>query len=493
MDWNDDGMRRLRRPGRAAGLPRRARRHLPVADALLPDRRPRRRLRHHRLLRRRPAARARTATSSRWSAPRATAACGSSSTWSSTTPPTSTRGSGRPSVERDSPYRDFYVWRADAPPDTSERGRLPRQGGQHLAATTRRPASGTCTASTSSQPDLNITNPRVRDEIAKVMGFWLRARALRLPGGRRAVPARDRRASTRPSASGSPTRTSTCATLRSFVGRRTGDGDPARRGQPAARASRRSSSAASDGDELTMQFDFIGMQNALPLAGPRRTPRPLARGADRRPADARRTVAVGDLRAQPRRAHPRQAQPTPSAQEVFAAFGPDPEHAALRPRPAAPAAADARRRPAADPDGLQPAVLPARHAGALLRRGDRDGREPRRRRAGSPCARRCSGPPGRNGGFSRAPDASAARGRSSRAASAPSTSTSPTSARDPDSLLSFMKLLIRRYRECPELGWGELRGARPAARRRARPRVPLGRRRAWSPSTTSAPSRARCR
>jgi hypothetical protein len=27
--------------------------------------------------------------------------------------------------------------------------------------------------------------------------------------------------------------------------------------------------------------------------------------------------------------------------------------------------------------------------------------------------------------------------------------------RDPNSLLSFMKLLIRRYRECPELGWGQ--------------------------------------
>jgi hypothetical protein len=26
--------------------------------------------------------------------------------------------------------------------------------------------------------------------------------------------------------------------------------------------------------------------------------------------------------------------------------------------------------------------------------------------------------------------------------------------RDPDSLLSFMRLLIRRYRESPELGWG---------------------------------------
>ena len=34
---------------------------------------------------------------------------------------------------------------------------------------------------------------------------------------------------------------------------------------------------------------------------------------------------------------------------------------------------------------------------------------------------------------------------------------------DPDSLLSFMKLLIRRYRESPGAGLGEVRDARPAA------------------------------
>ena len=76
MDWNDDGM------GDFTGLAERLDylaelgRHLPVADAVLPDGRPRRRLRHHRLLRRRPAARHVPATSSRWSAPPATAACG---------------------------------------------------------------------------------------------------------------------------------------------------------------------------------------------------------------------------------------------------------------------------------------------------------------------------------------------------------------------------------------------------------------------------------
>ena len=49
--------RRLRRAHPADRLPGRAGRDLPLADAVLPDPEPRRRLRHHRLLRRRPAAR----------------------------------------------------------------------------------------------------------------------------------------------------------------------------------------------------------------------------------------------------------------------------------------------------------------------------------------------------------------------------------------------------------------------------------------------------
>ena len=79
--------------------------------------------------------------------------------------------------------------------------------------------------------------------------------------------------------------------------------------------------------------------------------------------------------------------------EVFAAFGPDPDAPALRARPAPPAADDARRRRAPHPHGLQPRLLAARHAGALLRRGDRDGREPRHRGPLRACAPRCSGRP----------------------------------------------------------------------------------------------------
>ena len=76
LDWDGDGTGDLAGLVAAHRLPGRARRHLPLADADLPDPRPRRRLRHHRLLRRRPPARATTATSSSSSAPPATGACG---------------------------------------------------------------------------------------------------------------------------------------------------------------------------------------------------------------------------------------------------------------------------------------------------------------------------------------------------------------------------------------------------------------------------------
>ena len=67
--------------------------------------------------------------------------------------------------------------------------------------------------------------------------------------------------------------------------------------------------------------------------------------------------------------------------EVFAAFGPDPDDAALRPRHPPAAGADARQRSAPHRDGLRPAVQPARHAGHPLRRRDRHGRGPAAPRA----------------------------------------------------------------------------------------------------------------
>ena len=78
----------------------------------------------------------------------------------------------------------------------------------------------------------------------------------------------------------------------------------------------------SDGDGLSMQFDFIGMQRIY-LSMARGDAGPLAE-ALRGPPDHRRREPVGELRAQPRRADPRQAHLS-ERQEVFDAFGPDPD------------------------------------------------------------------------------------------------------------------------------------------------------------------------
>ena len=108
---------------------------------------------------------------------------------------------------------------------------------------------------------------------------------------------------------------------------------------------------------------------------------------------ARRSTGlpVGHVRAQPRRADPRQAHRRGARRRSSPPSAPSPTmqiygRGLKRRLPTM-----LGRRPAAHPDGLQPAVLAARHPGALLRRGDRDGRGPRRPRAGWPCAPRCSG------------------------------------------------------------------------------------------------------
>lgn len=60
---------------------------------------------------------------------------------------------------------------------------------------------------------------------------------------------------------------------------------------------------------------------------------------------------------------------------------------------------------------------------------------------------------GRNGGFSTAAPAKLP-GPVVEGGFSPEHINVAQQRRDPESLLNFMSLLIRRYRECPELGWG---------------------------------------
>ncbi|HET7516435.1 MAG TPA: alpha-amylase family glycosyl hydrolase, partial [Actinomycetes bacterium] len=172
-------------------------------------------------------------------------------------------------ASKDSPYRDFYVWRSDPPPDTSKEVVFPDQ---ESSIWTKSEPTGEWYLHRfyKEQPDLNVTNPRVRDEIAKTMGFWLE---LGLSGFRvDAVPFLLETAGA--DAGSFPDPHQFLRSLRALVGRRSGNGillgevNLPHEGQLEF-------FGGPEGDELTMQFDFICMQK-LYLSLARADAAPLA-------------------------------------------------------------------------------------------------------------------------------------------------------------------------------------------------------------------------
>jgi trehalose synthase len=75
-------------------------------------------------------------------------------------------------ADRNSPYRDFYVWQDEPPEDGPEGLIFP---GQQEEIWTHDEQTGQYYLHRfyAHQPDLNIANPKVRREIEKIVGFWL--------------------------------------------------------------------------------------------------------------------------------------------------------------------------------------------------------------------------------------------------------------------------------------------------------------------------------
>lgn len=73
----------------------------------------------------------------------------------------------------DSPYRDWYVWSADEPPDRHQGMVFPGRAGRDLELGRRGAHAWLYHRFYRFQPDLNWANPHVRAEITRVMGFWL--------------------------------------------------------------------------------------------------------------------------------------------------------------------------------------------------------------------------------------------------------------------------------------------------------------------------------
>jgi trehalose synthase len=345
---------------------------------------------------------------------------------------------------RDSPYRDWYVWR-DAPAPGHEENVFPDQEdgvwqldpktGQYYQHSFYR-----------QQPDLNVTNPLVRDEIAKIMGFWLQ---LGVSGFRvDAVPFILDTSGVENAAALLPDPHDYLRSLRSFMNRRSGqsillgevnlpyDGQLEFFGGP-------------DGGELTMQFDFIGMQRMY-LALARQDARPLAEALTARPAlpdGAQWAIFV--------RNHDELTLDKLSEEEraeVFAAFGPDPAMQLY--------ARGLRRRlpPMLDGDPrrirLAYSLLFALPGTPTLFYGEEIGMGENLAVEGRSAVRTpMQWTPGANGGFS-----SAKR----RQLAAPITPGGygpefvnvESQLHDPDSLLSFVRSLIHCYRRTFEIGSG---------------------------------------
>lgn len=174
---------------------------------------------------------------------------------------------------RNAKFRDFYVW-VDKPPKKQAEVVFP---GEEVSVWELDEASGQYFLHSfyRHQPDLNIANPRVRDEIAKTIGFWLE---LGISGFR--VDAVPFLIEAPPGVEiGDPHEY--LRDLRRFLERR--NSEAVLLGEVNLEYEQQAEYFGVGGaEELTMQFDFISMQ-AMYLSLARSDPAPLVRALTSRP------------------------------------------------------------------------------------------------------------------------------------------------------------------------------------------------------------------
>jgi maltose alpha-D-glucosyltransferase/alpha-amylase len=155
---------------------------------------------------------------------------------------------------RESPYRDWYVWVDEPPDDSGLTETFPGdQGG--VWTYDRRTRQHYLHRFYQHQPDLNIANPAVREEIARIVGFWLQ---LGVSGFRvDAVPFLIELEGIEGAPSVNPHRY--LKDLRSFVQRRTGEAILLGEVNLPPKQ-QREFFGDEDGDELNLVFNFSVMQ-----------------------------------------------------------------------------------------------------------------------------------------------------------------------------------------------------------------------------------------
>ncbi|MEU8227367.1 alpha-amylase family protein [Kribbella sp. NPDC048915] len=345
---------------------------------------------------------------------------------------------------RDSPYRDWYVWRDEPPPDAAEGVVFPgeetsvwqydEEAGQYYLHRFHK-----------YQPDLNIANREVREEIQRVVGFWSE---LGLSGFRvDAVPFLLETTGA-DGAAELPDPHDFLRDLCTFLHRRHGQSillGEVNLPYPDVRRF----FGDEDGDELTMCFDFIGMQR-LYLSLARNDPAELVKALRERPDPPEEGQWGTFVRNHDELTLDKLSDA--ERQEVFDAFGPD-ETMQLYGR-------GLRRRlpPMLDNDQARLRMIysllfslpgtPVLFYGEEIGMGENlaaEGRDAVR----TPMQWTADA----NGGFSTA-DPSRLPAPMVAGELGPAAVNVAAQRRDPSSLFSWMKLLVQRYRESPELSWG---------------------------------------
>jgi maltose alpha-D-glucosyltransferase/alpha-amylase len=362
---------------------------------------------------------------------------------------------------RDSPKRDWYVWQDEPPQDGPQGVVFPdveTSLWQHDETTGQYYLHRFYTE----QPDLNVANPQVRDEIARIMGFWTQ---LGLSGFRvDAVPFLLETAG-QDDAAGLPDPHDYLADLSAFLRRR--NGEAVLLGEVNLPYPDTMAFYGDGRPELTMCFDFVGMQQMY-LALARGDAEPLAETLRTRP------VPPGDGHwATFVRNHDEltlDKLTDSQRQEVFAAFGPREEHQVygrgLR-----------RRLPPmldGDPERVRTVYsllfalpgTPVLFYGEEIGMGEADDLDDPRAEGRLAVRTVMQWESGPGGGFSPA-DPAAFPGPVTGGRYGPEHVNVRDQEADPDSLLAWVRGLVKAYRACPELAWGDTAvldpgpGARP--------------------------------
>jgi maltose alpha-D-glucosyltransferase/alpha-amylase len=339
---------------------------------------------------------------------------------------------------RDSKYRDWYVWSDKPEPDDKKAIVFPDQedsfwefdegtGQYYLHSFYRQ------------QPDLNVANPEVRDEIAKILGFWME---LGLSGFRvDAVPFLIENVGDK-----LPDPHAFLADLRSFMNRR--DGSSILLGEvnlPYPEAMEYFGDG--NGDQITMCFDFVGMQQAY-LSMARGDVRPLQKALRERPEPPADCQWASFMRNHDELTLDKLTDS--ERQEVFDAFGPEKDmqlfDRGLRRRLPSMFDGDERRIKMAYSLLFSLPGTPVLFYGEEIGLAENLAAEGR-------MAVRVPMQWSPDGGFSSA-DPARFRVPMPDGRFGPEHVNVSDQRRDPDSLLAWISLLVERYRESPELAWG---------------------------------------